>query len=103
MAKPTKCNPFKWNKMKKKPKKKSTKPKKVYPRVILDPQTEQFQWVRKMVQDQLFMKLLESENRIYYNIVKSTWDNMSYSSAPIVKRNLQTACVKYKVYNNILG
>lgn len=83
-------------------KRKPTKQKKVYPRIPLEQKTDQYKWVGNMVKDQMFMKLLENENRAYYNIVKSTWKNMSYSSAPIVRRNLKASCEKYREYDGIV-
>jgi len=75
---------------------------KTYPRMSLDKGTEQYTWIDDMYHDKLFMKLLESDNRIYYNIVKNARENLDYSSAPIVRRNLHAACAKYKEYNEIL-
>jgi asparagine synthetase A len=76
--------------------------KEVYQRERLNVFSDQWKWVKEMNQDTLFMELLKSENRVYYNIVKSTWDRVSYSSAPIVKLNLRTACEKYAEYKEIL-
>jgi asparagine synthetase A len=76
--------------------------KEVFQRELLDVYSEQWKWVKVMNQDQLFMELLKAENRVYYNIVKSTWDRLSYSSAPIVKLNLHAACEKYLEYKEIL-